>query len=174
MIQYRLATKSDAEKIAHIHAHSWQINYKGILTDEYLNNNVFNDRMSIWKQRFESPKKNQHVILAEDKNKIIGFACTYLKEDKKWGALLDNLHVIADWKGQGIGRELMRRSALWVNENDPNSNFYLLVLKNNKAAIQFYEKLGGIKESIFAEKLPDGEIREVFRYVWTDLKILIR
>jgi nitrogen regulatory protein PII-like uncharacterized protein len=48
-ISYRIANSSDIEAIAIIHSNSWKRSYRGIYTDNYLNFEVEEDRMKVWK-----------------------------------------------------------------------------------------------------------------------------
>ena len=106
MIEFRTPTKEDTNNIALLHAHSWQVNYKGILSDDYLSKKANTDRLAVWKKRFEKPNGNRHIILAEDEGELVGFICTYFDHDPQWGALLDNLHIATHMKRKGIGMEL--------------------------------------------------------------------
>jgi hypothetical protein len=98
---YREATSKDSEQVALLHARSWKENYRGILREEYLNHEVEQDRLKVWRERLEHPKDNQYILLAEDNNIICGLACVYANHDPVWGSLLDNLHVLSTYKGQG-------------------------------------------------------------------------
>lgn len=169
MITYRIATREDARRIAQLHALSWQQNYKGILTDEYLDHQVRDDRMQVWQKRLANENTQQYILLAFDEQVLCGFACSFLDKDPTWGALLDNLHVFGDWKGKGIGAELMKRSAKWVHETDPASHFYLWVLEGNKGAIRFYKRMGGEIQDTLLDDLPGGSQANVLRFVWTDV-----
>lgn len=173
MISYRIATPEDAEAIAMLHAKSWQENYKGIWSDQYLDHEVVPNRLSIWKKRFEKPNPEQYVKLALDGEDLCGFACTYLNYDKKWGAFLDNLHVRSDYQGNGIGKFLMKDSARWVQNKDAQSGLFLLVLENNQSAIKFYEKIGGqyIDKTMYNN--PGGGQSPIFTYAWNDLGALL-
>jgi hypothetical protein len=42
---YREATANDAEKIAALHARYWQIHYRGILSDAFLDGEVEENRL---------------------------------------------------------------------------------------------------------------------------------
>lgn len=174
MITYRTATQEDARRIAQLHALSWQQNYKGILSDQYLDQEVRNDRMKVWDKRLNEPRENQHIILAFDENILCGFACAYADKDPEYGALLDNLHIFGDWKGKGIGAELMRRSAAWVHERNPDSNYYLWVLEKNKGATRFYKRLGGEIVETMLDDMPGGGQASIHRIVWTDLNSLLQ
>lgn len=174
MITYRTATQDDARRIAQLHALSWQQNYKGILKDEYLDHEVRNDRMKVWGNRLTNPSESQYILLAFDENVLCGFSCLFMDKDPTWGALLDNLHVFGDWKGKGIGAELMRRSALWVSETNADSGLFLWVLEGNKGAIRFYKRMGGQIQETIVEELPGGGQSNILRFVWPDPSLLTK
>jgi nitrogen regulatory protein PII-like uncharacterized protein len=98
-ISYRIANSSDIEAIAIIHTNSWKRSYRGIYTDHYLNFEVEEDRMRIWKLRFETPE-NQHIIVAEIEKKVVAFICIFLNKEAEFGSLIDNLHVKFEFQGQ--------------------------------------------------------------------------
>ncbi len=172
MLTYREATLADAKAIARLHAQSWQQHFRGILRDEYLARTVHEDRQSIWAERLQHPSAKQHVILALDQGEPCGFACTYALHDPQWGALLDNLHVLADWQGRGIGQALMRQSAQWVQQQPSPEGLYLWVFEANVAASAFYERNGGVRQERIIVDNPGGGQAPVFRYVWPDLAVL--
>lgn len=173
MITYREATTNDAEQIAQLHSLSWQRNYRGIWRDDFLNGPVLENRRKVWQQRLNQPVLNQHVIVAETKGSICGFACAYANEDPVWGTLLDNLHVHIDQKGQGVGTVLIKSAARWSYQTNSNSGFYLWVLAQNTNARTFYENLGATNQELVTDENPGGGFSDAYRYVWPDVKKLI-
>ncbi|KAB2932692.1 MAG: GNAT family N-acetyltransferase [Leptonema illini] len=103
----RFATVEDTEAIATLHAESWRTSYRGMLRDEYLDKDVFQDRKDLWMSRLFSPAENQCIILAEEDDELCGFICAFGNDDPRWGTLIDNLHVRQDRKGLGIGKALI-------------------------------------------------------------------
>ena len=87
MLSFRNARKEDAENIAKLHAKSWQSAYKGILSDEYLANNVLKNRLETWQKRFENPKENQYIILVKENDILLGFVCIFGNQDTEYGSL---------------------------------------------------------------------------------------
>lgn len=169
MITYRFATPADADQIAALHARSWQTTYRGIMSDDYLDNEVEAERLAVWRERFAAMPATRQVILAENDGQLVGFTCVMLHDDPVYGALIDNLHADPAQKGRGIGRELMRRAAGWVREQATESPLYLWVYVKNRAAIGFYDRMGGTnRETVQHENGP------VFRYVWPDAETLVR
>ena len=173
MITFQLATSDDARSIAELHALSWQRHYRGILSDQYLDKDVLEDRLEVWLRRFEHPSADQYVLLARDGDTLCGLACTYLNDDPEYGALLDNLHVLAEWQGHGIGVNLMALTAEWVAKHDPQGSLYLWVFEENHSARAFYDRMQGhVAESDMIENVGGGSAR-ILRYVWPNLEELI-
>ena len=173
MIAYRSATAADAEAIARLHAKSWQDNYRGILYDEYLDEKVVTDRLDVWKKRFEDIAPNQFCLLAEEDGNLCGLACTYFHDDPRWGALLDNLHVLNAWKRRGIGAEMMALTAREMIKLDLNQPLYLWVFEENHAARKFYDRMGGIIREESEIENPGGGKAPILRYVWEDVSTII-
>ncbi len=164
---YRPATPDDVTRIAALHARSWQETYRGILPDSFLDNEVEAERLVVWQERLADNPANRQIILAEADGQLAGFACVFANDDPVHGALLDNLHVASAWKGHGVGRQLMKKAARWVQDQTPGSPFYLWVYADNSAARAFYDHLGGINH----EAIP-GEHALVLRYIWPDTESL--
>lgn len=174
MIQYRNASFDDYPEIAKLHATNWSQNYRGIFSDEYLDHLVEQDRMAVWEKRRSDPPANQHIITVKSEGILCGFACLYVGDDPIWGTFLDNLHVDAARQGQGIGAELIKAAARWSYRQDPKAGFYLFVLEKNTGARRFYERLGAVNQEMINEELPDGGRANIFRYVWKDVRVLIK
>ncbi|MFK7907589.1 MAG: N-acetyltransferase family protein [Chitinophagales bacterium] len=166
MVQIRIATVEDVSTIAQLHAKSWQQHYRGILSDDYLNHQVEEERLQVWTKRFEEARPNQHILLAELNGQACGFACVVGNEDPHFGSLLDNIHVSTRLQGQGIGTILLKAAAKWSFENFPDKRFYLLVYQQNGKALQFYQNLGGVIAARSLMDNPDGSKAMVVRVVW--------
>lgn len=171
-IRYSFASKDDLLSISQLHSVSWKQYYRGILSDEYLDYQIEEERLGIWKSRFASPNPNQIIIKAELDKKMCGFACHFLHYDKTYGHYLDNLHVLSEHQGLGIGKELIRLSAKHCLQFD-NSPYYLWVFSANTKALDFYKRMRGqvIKEELF--KAPDGNQVNALLIQWPDPNRLI-
>lgn len=161
-----MASPDDWESIALLHAQSWIENYRGIVSDEYLDNQVVNERKEVWLKRFSKPNPNQITELVLHENKLVGFSCTFLNHDKKYGALLDNLHVHNDYKRLGIGKQLMNSCFKYLRDKNADTGLYLLVLAENSEAIKFYDKMGGLRMETRAWETPDGGSYDTHLYHW--------
>ena len=163
---YRNANKNDVAAIANLHAESWRSTYRGMMSDAYLDGDVFEERFKHWKARFDLPKDNQYIIVAIENDKLVGFACVFGDDDAKWGSLIDNLHVRPDLKRQGIGKYLIQKAMSWVHEHYPEKGVYLWVFEDNIASRRFYEAIGGINVEKIWHPNEDGTAAYALRYAW--------
>jgi GNAT superfamily N-acetyltransferase len=168
----RTAREEDAEPIALLHAESWRVAYRGMLSDEFLKSEIIADRLNVWRQRLGEPKEDQHTLVALDDEELVGFACAFGREDETWGTLLDNLHVRTERKRQGIGQRLMKEVARWTGRRYPGSGLFLWVLEANHPARRFYEKLGAKAYGQGIWGAPGGGALTKLRYGWLDVEPL--
>jgi predicted ester cyclase/ribosomal protein S18 acetylase RimI-like enzyme len=167
--EIRRATRDDAQVVADIHAESWQRAYRGLLSDEYLDGRVFEDRRSVWNAKLGAVDPcSTLVLLAARDGEPAGFVCAILDEDPAWGTLLDNLHVLSRWQGQGLGKKLMIEAARWASSSRPGTPLHLWVIENNQEARSFYEKLAGKPLDRKVWTAPDGTTLDLVRYAWKD------
>ncbi len=172
-MHYRAATARDVEAIAALHADSWRRHYRGALSDAFLDGDVVADRLAVWTARLTEPQPHQCTIVADDDGTVVGFVHTALDEDPKWGALLDNLHVVYARKRDRIGTHLMAESASIVLERRPSAGLYLWVLEQNTAAQAFYAARGGVCVEREIAPATGGGTTERLRFVWPDPSVLL-
>lgn len=166
----RAAGLADAVAIAQLHTRSWQSAYRGILRDDFLQGPLAENRRALWHSRLAaSDRADQFVLVDDEAGAIRGFACAYLEADPQWGCLLDNLHVVADLKGQGLGRRLVRAVAEQVWRRNSLGRLHLWAYEQNLAARRFYERLGGVDTQRRAEPALDGTQVNAVRYCWSEL-----
>ena len=172
-MEYRVATARDVEAIAGLHADSWRRHYRGALLDAFLDGDVFADRLAVWAARLTKPQRNEFTIVADDDGTMVGFVHTSLDEDARWGALLDNLHVVYARKRNRIGTRLMAETATAVLERRPSAGLYLWVLEQNIAAQRFYAARGGACVEREIAPATGGGTTTRLRYVWPDPSALL-
>lgn len=166
MIEYRPAQRSDADAVALLHTRSWREHYRGSFSDAFLDGELPEERLRVWRERLASPPANQLVQLALDGPQLAGFVCAYGAHDPQWGSLIDNLHVVGPAKGAGIGSSLMRQAGAWLAQQHPELGVYLLVLEVNAPARRFYERLGGRNAAVFSNQTHGGAVVRSCRYTW--------
>ena len=179
----RSATCDDSAAIAALHASSWRTAYRNILSDDYLDHHVIEDREDLWAARFCKFDATKHLVcVAEDApghdaddgrgsescelSAIAGFVCVLLDEEPELGALLDNLHVASTRHGQGIGRQLIATAAAWIATREPEWAMHLWVYQANVKTVGFYQSIGGIEVEHRIIFTPAGNRAPVLRFEW--------
>lgn len=173
-LKIRIANTSDAQRIATLHATSWRLSYRGMLSDAYLDGELTNERTLLWVERLTTPQRKLRVVLAEIGDRLAGFACAFGSEDVQLGTLLDNLHVSSDFQQQGIGTRLMGEIVSWCQAELPGEGLFLWVLEHNRRARHFYEQLDGQQVNEELWQAPDGSEVPSVCYAWKDLVVLKR
>src|SRR5579864_3013939 len=169
---FRDATAKDAEAIAWLHAESWRSAYRGILSDDFLDSHVHEERRGTWQARFSGAESQRFfVLLAENAGQMSGFACVFPcpEDHAAFGAFLDNLHVLPRFTGQGIGRILLSQVVRRLQTSGSHSGLYLWVLEQNHRARRFYEKAGARVVGSEVHSMPDGQSVVALRCHWADL-----
>jgi ribosomal protein S18 acetylase RimI-like enzyme len=166
VIEYRRAQPLDVEAVALLHARSWRENYRGSLSDSFLDGDLPGERLGVWHERLNDPPPNQFVQLAVRAATIGGFVCVYGAHDAQWGSFVDNLHVAAESKRSGIGSSLMRQAGAWLSDHYPSLGVYLWVLEANSSARRFYEQLGAHNAGLTTMETHGGVMVRSCRYIW--------
>jgi GNAT superfamily N-acetyltransferase len=168
-VTLREATQLDAAAIAHLHAESWRSAYRGMLSDDYLDNRAHSERATLWQSRFsEIASKPFFAILAEAGAQLAGFACVFPREHPTFGSFLDNLHVVPQSIGQGIGRQLLSEVARRLIAEKIPGGLYLWVIEKNSRARRFYAHAGGAEIERVELAMPDGSRLPEMRCYWAD------
>ena len=169
----RSARIDDADRIAELHALSWQRTYRGMMTDEFLDRRALANRRRVWHDRLHAGTSNQCVSVAEVSGDLVGFICAYGRHDPVWGSYIDNLHVSPTWHGHGVGRALTRSVARWLSESAPREAVYLWVMEANANARAFYDHLGATNAGTEVIEDPGGGRAPNCRYVWANPRLLL-
>lgn len=163
----RPARETDADSIAKLHAASWRSSARGIMSDEYLDDKVFEERRLLWRARLAREDSPYLTLVAVQRDGLHGFICFKLDADREGNTLLDNLHVDPELCGRGLGEALMRLGVLQVEDLRPGRGLYLLVFEQNTRAQRFYDRLGGAREGRVDMPLPQGDgSAPAIRYRW--------
>ena len=137
----REAKIEDAKEIAKVHVHSWQTTYKGIMSDEFLQNLSVEKRTDLWKSNILRDKDLVLVAIVDDK--IIGFACgANVKEDEYplYDGDVTSIYFYEEYQGKGFGKELLQ-TLFKKFKVKGYKNAIVKVLEDNKSRY-FYEQLG--------------------------------
>ena len=155
-ILIRKAVPSDAYEYAACHIACWKAAYRGIISDEYLNNMSI-EQMAKNNQEALSEPSLHTFYCVEYSGKIVGrlVLSKSRDEDKPDSGEIAAMYLIDSFWGRGYGREMMDFS-LQELKRTGYSEVFLWVLEDNHKARQFYEKFGfafdGAKKEINVDK----------------------
>jgi GNAT superfamily N-acetyltransferase len=157
---------ADAATVADLHTTSWRSAYRGMLRDEYLDGDIATERRHVWAQRLGAPVESEYGFIAESQAGPVGFVFLCGRADAAWGTLVDNLHVVPDLKGRGIGRLLLDLAADETRRRFPSDRVYLYVFDRNVAARRFYASIGGREVERGIVEVPGGGSQVHWRVAW--------
>ena len=129
-----METPEEIEGKSLVHWQTWREAYDDLLPAE------FQETMTLERCRFFSQKYPENTLIAMDGKKVVGFISygNYRDETIQAGEIIA-LYVLKDYYGKGVSKQLMHAAFVAL---DQFSEIYLWVLKENKRAISFYQKMG--------------------------------
>ena len=129
-----METPEEIEGKSLVHWQTWREAYDDLLPAD------FQETMTLEKCRFFSQKYPENTLIAMDGKKVVGFISygNYRDETIQAGEIIA-LYVLKDYYGKGVSKQLMHAAFVAL---DQFSEIYLWVLKENKRAIAFYQKMG--------------------------------
>lgn len=130
----KMETPEEIEGKSLVHWQTWREAYDDLLPAD------FQETMTLEKCRFFSQKYPENTLIAMDGKKVVGFISygNYRDETIQAGEIIA-LYVLKDYYGKGVSKQLMHAAFVAL---DQFSEIYLWVLKENKRAIAFYQKMG--------------------------------
>jgi ribosomal protein S18 acetylase RimI-like enzyme len=162
----RLATLEDARRIAEIQVASWQVAYRGILPDEYLEQINVEKREAVWRGCCGKEREVLWVGMRDDV--VAGFCHVRASRDADADSASAEVTSIyldpAKWR-RGLGRELMAAARTSASELG-FEQISLWVLVENMAARQFYEAVGFRSDGCLKQEEGPGFYFNKLRYVW--------
>ncbi|MEM7579202.1 MAG: GNAT family N-acetyltransferase [Cyanobacteria bacterium P01_A01_bin.80] len=139
----RTAIIEDVKDIATIHVKSWQVVYKGLIPQSYLNNLSISKREKYW-QNILTNYETQTIVQEID-DLVVGFAnFGKTRDEDKDSKIIGEINAIylnPEYARKGLGTELIE----FILKNMKNRKFTqitLWVLDTNQIARKFYEKMG--------------------------------
>jgi GNAT superfamily N-acetyltransferase len=135
-MELRPARPEDALAVARVHVRCWQIGYRGLLPDGYLDGLRAEDRAPRYTFEVRDPDR-PHTIVADDGGAIVGFATTMPAPGMPGTGELAALHVDPDAWRRGIGTALIGAARARLDELGFGAAV-LWLLVGNRRAEQFY------------------------------------
>jgi ribosomal protein S18 acetylase RimI-like enzyme len=138
----RRAELDDAGAIARVHVATWRSAYRGLLPDDFLASLSEAHYTERWKRVIN--EGSSRVFVVEEPDGIAGFASGGRERAGETGYAgeLYALYVLDGAQRRGHGRDLVRSVAHALHEMRI-PDMIVWVLRDNLAAREFYERLGG-------------------------------
>jgi len=152
MTQITEATKQGYTLIQQIAHQTWPHTFGNILSKEQIAY-MLEMMYSIPALTEQIEEKGYIFLLAQDKEKYLGFAGYELNYQSLAKTKLHKIYILPEAQGKGVGKLLINHVAEMAVQNQ-NEVLSLNVNRNNPA-INFYEKLGFTK--VAEEDIPIGQ-----------------
>lgn len=166
----RSAHASDAAGIARVHVETWVDAYAGLLPERHLVRLQPHSHAIAWDRRLASLEGRAGTLVAEIGDEIVGFAHFGIGRDGTGRQTTEGeifmLYVATDWRDQGVGRALMK-GAFAALQTGGESSVSVWCLAENRAAIGFYQRLGGKCLAQGRLERVGGEDFPVIGFGWT-------
>jgi len=139
----RKAAVSDAPAIARVHVSSWLSTYRGLLPDDFLGSLSETSYTERWNRVIT--QGTSRVVVAQDGADVVGFASGGRERagERGYDGEIYAIYVLDLAQRRGFGRELVRAMVEGLRELGL-SNMIIWVLRDNRPARDFYERLAGV------------------------------
>lgn len=140
----RKANIEDAKTLAKLIIDGWQTGYKGIISDDYLDNMQLDSKTEIWKENILNQNEESKIYVYEENEEVLGVIKFGKSEET------DNIHTVEiyvlyvkpDKKRMGIGSKLLNYAKEeFIKEG--HKKMIIWCAKQNIPSIKFYKKMGG-------------------------------
>ena len=168
MVAIRDARPGDAARLAEIHASSWQVAYRGVLSHEFLDTLSPTGRLDFWTTRLARIPPGWAVLVSKEENGITGFVTIgHCEDDDRFGSEAGELYAMylaPEWWGRGHGRDLLVAAEARFREYH-YTDASLWVLRDNRRARRFYEIGGWTADGARKRMVIGSEAVTAVRYV---------
>lgn len=160
----RAARADERLDIARVHVRSWQVAYRGLIDDAFLDSLQPEQRVGLYPFDPPSPADPQ-TIVAIAGERIVGFSSfgPTRDEDAQGAGEIYALYVDPDHWGSGVGRRLLAESRRRLEEAG-YADAILWVLRGNEGAERFYLADGWARDGATRMEDPYGPRVEVRRF----------
>lgn len=146
VLTIRAARPEDAADVAGVHVRSWQVAYRNLLPDDYLDGLRPEDRMTRYTFGAADPDL-PFTMVASEEGVICGFATTRSSSEDDGPANGEVMALYVDpgaW-GVGVGRRLMADARARLVERGCREAVLWLLVGNDRAQ-RFYEVDGWVPD----------------------------
>ncbi|WP_414621685.1 N-acetyltransferase family protein [Calothrix sp. CCY 0018] len=139
----RTATLEDVKDIARIHVTAWQVAYKGLIPQSYLDKLSIAKREQSWSNILTDSKT--HTVVQEINGAVVGFANFGHSRDQDRDSSvtgeITSIYINPEYWRKGLGTALFE----FIFKEIKNREFTevtLWVIDTNQTACSFYKKMG--------------------------------
>lgn len=166
---------ADVTALANVHVATRKTAYRGIMSDDYLDQTSLQDYQQKW-QDWISPGNSAHILVATTQaGEVVGFLMWGLpRDDPSYGhAEIYALNVHPDWQRQHVGQTLFTHAqGAIAAQIGAHASFYLWVVSLNHRARNFYAQQGGICLEAARKIFMAGEAKiEEVAYFWPQVMV---
>jgi len=139
----RPAELDDSAAIARVHVATWRTTYGGLLPEDFLASLDAAGYEQRWRRTLR--ERPDHVYVAEEHDMVVGFASGGRERAGETGysGELYAIYVLREAQGRSHGRRLVQAVVGGLREMGL-TDMIVWVLRENRTARDFYEKLGGV------------------------------
>ena len=147
----RKRKKEDCNELQHVITISWNETYKGIVSDEFLNNLYLNEeeRVNNSYNRFNEDDNHQYVLEVDDT--VVGFINVGSSDETNYDNCgeIRAIYIINKYKGYGFGKKLIEVGIEELKRMGYDKMIIGCLVGN--PSNKFYEHIGGklIKQRVF-------------------------
>ena len=171
----RAACEEDSSKLGALHVEAWRESYPGLIPAEMLASLSVESRTSIWKRilcEHGGPNETS-VFLGNIDAQLAGFVSCGLQRSEQLKAdgytgEISVIYILRAFQNRGGGRQLMATAIDNLRERGCTAAGFW-VLRDNRQARSFYERLGGRQVGERQDIRGEHVLVEV-AYGWSDLR----
>jgi len=160
----RRAQVNDAPKLAQVHVDSWQVAYRSLVPDSFLQGFTYQKRENAFRQALSANLEETYLV--EDNDRAIAILTIGASRDADldgsctgeiWG-----IYIVPDHWRRGIGTRLVQEAERMLLSRGYR-DIVLWVFEGNTDARRFYEAMGFCVDGAF-KTLELGESLKAVRY----------
>ena len=174
----RAVTPADISSLAGIHIRCFREANRGILAADYLAKLKASSFSGEWERGFTQgisgePAFERHFVAEDSRAGMVGFISAGPSRDGqlKYEGEIYRLHVLSDYRGQGVGRSLVAAAVEFLKRRRIKS-LVAWCFEGNDTGRKFAEGLGGIRVMLKKDASIGGEKLVEIPYAWEDLAVL--
>lgn len=154
----RPATENDVQGIQHVAHVAWHVTYEGIIRPE-TRANILSEFYSEESLLRSLQRSGAVFFVAVEGERVVGFAQVLPRPRMVADYELTRIYVLPDWQRKGVGSKLLEA----VEAALPDQRLWVIVERDNKGAVEFYEAKGFTRQRdlelpLFGENLPFVEL----------------